>query len=314
MKLKTKILLIIAAVIVIFAVALAGVNIAANSGEKIPILMYHHLVPDDVYTEMNYESNGSVITTSDFEEQMSYLHDNGYQTYFMSELLAMLQSDEPLPEKAVVLTFDDGYESNYVYAHPILQKYNLKANIAPVVKSSEDITAENQKPYTDYDTPHLSFAQLQEMQESGVWEIGSHSYDGHGEITIDNKGKTGPFLNNHMADPETKEVETDEEYLQRITDDLAISKKVLDDNLGEQDRFFVYPFGRYNKDLYNVVKNTGFSCAVTTQNGYAKKNSDLYALPRLGINNDVKDLGDFITIVSGKAKCVKFLKWSYKLL
>ena len=165
----------------------------------VTVLMYH-LISDNSDEWSDY-----CISSQTFENDIKTLLAKGYTFMAPSELTQPVKAG-----KYALITFDDGYESNYVYAHPILQKYNLKANIAPVVKSTEDITEENQKQYTDYDTPHLSFAQLQKMQESGVWEIGSHSYDGHGEITIDNKGKTGPFLNNHIADPETKEVEKSE--------------------------------------------------------------------------------------------------------
>lgn len=265
----------------------------------VPVLMYHHIVPDGVYEEMNFQENGSVLKLSDFRRQMEWLDENGYETIFMSRLVDMLQDGGKLPDKTVVITFDDGYESNYVYAYPILKEHGQRANLAPVVSASEK-AEQNPEQFDDRKLSHLSFAQMREMQASGVFEFGSHSYNGHGEVNVDMEGNTDAFLVSRKVNTKSGHTETREEYLLRINRDVVTSKIVLDERLGKKEKFFVYPFGRYNNDLCHVVAGAGFSCALTTKPGYVNKNSDPYALPRLAVNNQVKTLEDFENLVKNQ--------------
>ena len=93
------------------------------------ILMYHHFVPDT-----DEELNDWTLTESRFREDLQWLADNGYTTVLPRELAA----GEPLPEKAVMLTFDDGYASNYQIAYPLLQEFQAKAAIAMIVRRTVD--------------------------------------------------------------------------------------------------------------------------------------------------------------------------------
>ena len=295
---KTKIRWYFPVILVVGCLCLTLITgqVIGMSSSGVPVLMYHHIVSDSVYDEMHFQDNGSVIKLSDFREQMEWLDNNGYQTIFMSELMDMLKSDEKLPVKTVVITFDDGYESNYVFAYPILKRYGQRANLAPVVSASED-REESHEEFDERKLPHLTFVQMREMQASGVFEFGSHSYKGHGEVNVDMEGNTDAFLVNRKVNTKSGHKETREEYLLRVNRDIVTSKIVLDERLGKAKRFFVYPFGRYNNDLCNVVAGAGFDCALTTKPGYVTKNSNQYALPRLAVNNQVKTLDDFINLV-----------------
>ncbi len=147
------------------------------------ILMYHHLAPAGTYTGTAEETNGAILDVEHFEEQMAWLHQEGYQTLFMSEAIEYFQNEKQFPPKSVVITFDDGYESNYVYAFPIIQKYGIKINLSPVVMDSvrREIHPDD-SPYQPRSLRHLTLAQIKEMVDSGLVEIGSHTYDSHGEI------------------------------------------------------------------------------------------------------------------------------------
>lgn len=296
MKSKLKWYFPVILVVVCLCVTLVAGQVIGMSSSGVPVLMYHHIVPDDIYDEMHFEENGSVLRLSDFREQMEWLDKEGYETIFMSELADMLKSDEKLPKKTVVITFDDGYESNYIYAYPILKRYKQKANLAPVVSASE-AREQSREAFDAHKLPHLTFAEMREMQNSGVFEFGSHSYKGHGEVNVDMDGNTDAFLVNRKVNTKSGHTETREEYLLRVNRDIVTSKIVLDERLGKAERFFAYPFGRYTNDLCNVVAGAGFECALTTKAGYVNKNSNLYALPRLAVNNQVKTLDDFISLV-----------------
>jgi len=102
-----------------------GKNIPASPvksyGKRIPVLMYHSIV--------NGKGNSNCLPIETFEEQMKYLKDNGYHTISLTDLYKYFMRAEPIPEKSVVLTFDDGYENNYSIMFPIIKKYKFKATI-----------------------------------------------------------------------------------------------------------------------------------------------------------------------------------------
>ena len=100
--------------------------IAQNDGEEIilPIIMYHSLLKDEKY-------QGKYVLSPDlFESDLKYLEQNGYTTIVIQDLIDYFDKGTPLPEKPIMLTFDDGYYNNYLYAYPLLKKYNSKAVIS----------------------------------------------------------------------------------------------------------------------------------------------------------------------------------------
>lgn len=119
----------------------------------VPVLNYHQ-VNDQYHTSLT-------MTTPDFDTQMKYLHDNGYHTITPAQLKAYLTEDAPLPDKPVMLTFDDGYIDNYVHAWPILKKYDMTATIFI-------ITGLVDKPR------YLSWDNIQKMSAAGI-SFGDHT-------------------------------------------------------------------------------------------------------------------------------------------
>lgn len=256
-------------------------------------LMYHHIVEDDVFATGAYAGNNAVMSLSQFEEEMEYLADNGYRTFTMTEAAAMLYNSLPFPEKSVLITFDDGYASNYELAYPVLKKYNLKATVAAVVISTEQ--AENggaaRQPL-----PHLTFEQLREMQADGLVEIGSHSYNGHGLITTNANGAEGKFFVAKKYLSEQGRKETEAEFIERITQDLRQSKEVLQSELGRPIYYFAYPYGAVSTGAIDALKNNGFLVAITTNAGDISKSSDPYRLNRRNVDQGIS-LGKFADLL-----------------
>ena len=126
----------------------------------LPILMYHDV------TDGPTSDNPMVVTTEKLEGDLCWLKENGYHTILPRELTA----GEPLPEKPVMITFDDGYVSNYRLLFPLLQKYQMKAAICLIVS----LTDEDPEGHG-----HLTWDMCREMQASGLVEIGSHTYALH---------------------------------------------------------------------------------------------------------------------------------------
>ncbi len=257
------------------------------------VLMYHHLAPAGTYDGTKDAENGAILSVENFEEQMKYLQENGYHTIFFSELLSYLNEGKGFPPKTVVVTFDDGYESNYVYAYPILQKYGLKGTIHVVVSSSEgleDRTAEN--PYQPNRLSHLTMKQIKEMSDSGVIEIGSHTYAGHGTVKKNAKGEQDGFLITRIYEDGNLESEAD--YLKRITDDLQKSKAILEQVTGKEIVVFAYPYGKASDKVKRVLEEVGFMGAVTVKAELVEiGKTQRFAIPRINVGpNDT--LEDFI--------------------
>ena len=130
-----------------------------SNNHTLYILMYHSVVDGD-----GSNCNDWMTTTQRFREDLQWLKDHGYTTLLPSEL----ENGASLPEKAVLITFDDGYANNYTQAFPVLKEFQAKAVISMIVRRTVD-----GKP--DF----LTWDMCREMANSGLVEIGSHTYDHH---------------------------------------------------------------------------------------------------------------------------------------
>jgi len=214
--------------------------------EQLYILMYHHLVQDG----MNY--NDWTVTESRFREDLQWLSEHGYTTVLPSELADGM----PLPERAVLITFDDGYRSNYELAYPILKEYQSKAVISLIVGAVE-------ARHSDY----LTWDMCGEMLESGLIEFGSHTYNCH-EQTHCVQRIAG---------------ETQEDYEARVFPDIEKSIQLMEEQLDTTVQFFAYPHGRADSWADTFLEEH-FAMTVTTQHGLANISGGLYRLPRMNIH------------------------------
>ena len=167
MNLKKRylmIILVLVLIIVAVLVILPKTKKSKNANVKIPILLYHDFVttvPDSDPDNFNY-----INTPQSYEENIKVLLENGYKFISFQELSDARNGKIKLPEKPILVTFDDGYYSNYEYIFPILKKYNVKASIFIVTdKIGKEIDG---KKYLNWD-------QCAVMQDSGLVEIFSHS-------------------------------------------------------------------------------------------------------------------------------------------
>lgn len=173
--------------------------------------MYHHLSEDVTNSEM--------VSPEQFEAQIRALSEAGYTGVSFDELQAYVLRGEPLPEKPVVITFDDGYRSNYTLAYPILQKYGMKATIFAIGVS---FGTDHYKD-TDYAiTPHFGAAEAAEMTASGLISIQSHTYDMHQWPPYE----TGSAVRENILQLSS---ESEEAYVQALTEDFTRSRALLED-------------------------------------------------------------------------------------
>ena len=136
----------------------------------IPVLMYHSI------NSRESRTGDYVITPKAFRKDLEWLRDAGYQTVVVQDLLNYVEEGVPLPEKPVMITFDDGYYNNYLNAFPILKEMGMKAVISIIV-SETDKYSELQEDRENYS--HLTWEQIREMMDSGLIEFQNHSFGLH---------------------------------------------------------------------------------------------------------------------------------------
>ena len=211
-----------------------GFDIAElNEEAKVPILMYHFLA-----TDMK-KPNRWKILVNEFESDLKALRDDGYEPVFIQNLIDFVYEGSPLPEKPVVLSFDDGASDFYTYAYPLLKEYDMKAVMAIIGSETDKYSADTEQ--NKYAVPNLTWEQLREMKDSGLVEIQSHSYNMHkGKGLAKTKG------------------ESLSQYRQRVSDDSAkFNERVLEE-LGFVPTAFIFPFGAKSDESNDVLKENGF--------------------------------------------------------
>ena len=223
---------------------------------KLPVLMYHHVVPD------GQACNDMTVTAGRLEQDLRWLAENGYETVLPRELAA----GDPLPEKAVLITFDDGYRSNYDYAYPLLQKYRAKAAIAVMV-----FMPDNWAP------GFLSWDMCREMVQSGLVEIGSHTYACHDDGEHGIRRRKG---------------ESREDYEARVLPDLQTSIDLIQEKVGTAPIFFAYPNGKTEEWARDFIQ-AHFAVTVTTRHGPSDIAKGLYDLKRCNVSMGVP-VGDIL--------------------
>ena len=224
-----------------------------QSSTTLPILMYHHVVPDGT------ECNDMTVTTGKLEKDLQWLQDHGYETILSYQLLPETQ----LPEKAVLITFDDGYRSNYELAYPLLQKYQTKAVISIMV-FMQQVNASS----------FLSWEMCREMSDSGLVEIGSHTCRLH-NLDDRNGGFTPGGINGIQRKPE----ESDADFQTRVLGDIRRSHELLEEKLEREVTFFAYPFGIREPDAEPLIEEL-FPVTVVTLAGTADLSNGVKNMPR----------------------------------
>lgn len=240
---------------------------------QVPILMYHHLSEDVTNSEM--------VSPAQFEAQIRALSEAGYTGVSFDELQVYVLQGEPLPEKPVVITFDDGYESNYTLAYPILQKYSMKATIFAIgVSFGKDHYKD-----TDYAiTPHFGAAEAAEMTASGLISIQSHTYDMHQWPPYE----TGSAVRENILQLSG---ESEEAYVQTLTEDFTRSRAQLESATGQPVDVLAYPAGQYSTLAQVTLQSLGVHVTLSTNPGVNTVvkglPQTLYAMLRFGITEDV---------------------------
>lgn len=199
-----------------------------------PIIMYHQI--------LNSRSGDYIVSADLFERDMIELNRRGYKTVLPSEVIAFGEGKGNLPSKPIMITFDDGHYNNVFYGQEILKKHGCNAVLNIIGKYTDNTTISGDHSNPSYS--HLTWDQLRDAQNSGIFEIGHHTYDMH---------------NDHPRKGVMKKYgESDSDYRRALTEDIETLNRHLSEKSGIRPECFAYPFGRYDDAAEEIILSAGF--------------------------------------------------------
>lgn len=243
---------------------------------ELPVLMYHHIAD---------EGDSSVtVSAESFERHLSLIREWGYTPITIDELYRYVTLGTALPEHPVLITFDDGYASNYEIAYPLLIQYNTPAAIFVIGCS---VGKDTYKETDHAMNPHFGWEEAAEMIDSGLITIGSHTYDMH---------QWEPFEEGNDAVRENVlrlDGEDEASYIEAFCADITRSTEEIANALGETPIAFAYPGGVWDELSQELLNELGIKITFSTEVGMNTVirglPQSLYALKRYNINGDTTD-------------------------
>lgn len=217
-----------------------------------PILMYHRF---------GYEKSTLFVTPENFQRQMAYLKQKGYNVISLDALVEGIRANKKFKHNTVVITVDDGYEDNYTRAYPILKENNFPAIIFIIADHIGAVKG------------FLTWEEVREMSKNRV-AFGAHT-------------KSDVYVPSLTDDA-------------RLWEETAGAKKVIEDNIRGKVDFFCYPTGGFTEKAKEALKKAGYKAACTTNRGLSDFNKDLYELKRVKVtNSDMNKPFSFAAKLSG---------------
>jgi len=210
-------------------------NLAADSAvtePAVPVLMYHHILPEEDITGM-FVDNNVVVSLEQFQQDIQTLKSRGYETISLRQLSDFVRNGAALPAKSVLITFDDGYLSNKQYAMPVLQE----AGYTAVIFALTGWVEEHPQTFNPAGLQYLSWPELKQMRH--VFQFASHTDNLH-SLSWNGSGKLT------------------EVSQQELADDLQRSVRKL-----QGTSYFSYPYGHYNATARQVLEEQGIDLAFT---------------------------------------------------
>ena len=221
-----------------------------DTAQRIPVLMYHRVGDAHNMWERKY-----CISPQLFAEHMSALAQSNWQAVSVDDFMAWRQGEKTLPEKAFLISFDDGFKGVYEHAWPVLRQYQWPAVMFLVSNliGQNDMWSKNENP-EGRTYPLLNRTEIAEMAQGG-FSFHSHSRN-HSDLTS---------LNDADLIDETEGCKTELNLL------------------GISCRYFAYPYGRFSEREMTAVKAAGFEAAFSVQPGFNRPDVDTFRIRRLDI-------------------------------
>lgn len=237
----------------------------------LPILMFHSFTENEEGIEAT-----TVISDKKFKETIEILQANGYKSISFTELKNYLEGRGELPEKPYMITADDGYLDNYELMYPILKEKNEKAVISVIGESIGVKTAT--VVGNKWCTPKIGWKEISEMLDSGLVEIGNHTYKMH-----DLKSYYGQRDGGIINDDEYQSV-----YAKEFSEDVLKLNKLLQEHCDVTPQVFCYPYGYFDILSEALISGCGFSASLTTDEGmnFIDSEDDLKIMKRYNVSMD----------------------------
>ena len=214
------------------------------------VLLYHN-VGDEIYND-RYSVN---VSLDDFLDQMRFLSSNGYKVFKLEELINKIKKKEPIPDKSIAITFDDGYSENLPSILSILNRYAFAATFFVTINyinGSFNYPKDNYWEYLSF----FTWEQLKTLLSAGH-SIGSHFYSHENLLTLS---------------------------YSEIKKEITESRKSIANKLGINVDLFSYPYGKFNKRVKDILNENDGLAACTSIPGNNSYRTDLYAIKRIPIN------------------------------
>ncbi len=209
-----------------------------------------------------------------FVKQLEYLKTHGYAVVSPDDILAAQKGLRPLPDKAVLLTFDDAYRSFYDFVYPVLRLYEYPAVLSIVtswIGQSSDYVKDKEL---------MSWDQIKEVAGSDLVFVASHSHDLHKGVIANPQGNEEAAGSAFMYAAGEDDYETEERFRKRVAFDLKQSREILEAKTGKKTRIVTWPYGQYNRPAMDEAKQLSFELLLTLAPGAAS----LHALDMTGRN------------------------------
>ena len=212
--------------------------------------MYHRIV--------NKGAAGRyTVSVSNFAKQMRHLSEANFKVIDFKTLTNWFGGNAVLPDRSIIITFDDGFLDTYEHAAPVLKEFGLHATVFIVA----GLTGQTSNWMTSPGVPSsqlMDWREIENLKRDG-FEVGSHT----------------------VTHPSLIEISLDE-----AKDEIYTSKMILEDRLGVPVSYFAYPYGRFDHRIRDAVQAIGYEAACSTLTGFVNKDNDLYALRRIEVFGD----------------------------
>ena len=228
----------------------------AFAQDRYGVLAYHSVV-DESAAENQKHYFPQTISAQTLIKHFNWLKENGYNVISWQQVIDAENGKGTLPDNAVLLSFDDGYETMYNVVFPLLKAYNYPAVFAPVT-GWLDTPADQKIAYADKMLDRSVFAtwsQVKEMEQSGLVEVASHTHNLHNGINANPSGGQLPAV----IAPEYKngKYETEDAYKNRLKSDFTRSVQTLVNRIGKKPRVMVWPYGQFNDVAVQLARQSG---------------------------------------------------------
>ncbi len=262
--------------ILLFALA-SSTSIAS----QLTVLTYHDIVADP-------DDDAYAISRSEFVAQMDYLQSHGYQPISLSTLNKIIKKQMDLPEKSVLLTFDDGLKSYKNFVEPLLKIYGFPSVLSIV---SGWVDGDNTPP--EYRNKLLKWDELRALQKLPLTEIISHSHALHTGVQSNPQGNIAAAGVTRIYSSISNSYESESAFRQRIAADLKLGVARFHKELGIKPIAITWPYGRYDNVLSTEAELLGMKIQLTLNDG-PNTEDNLRVLNRIMVMRDTH-LEDFVS-------------------